>query len=224
MKGLCVDKLPLSCKAVLGMKPLVLSWVVSCLKSVRNSTIQPERNNLLRVVGLSSPCSAQAPCPHALSHRSDAKWASQVLFNDMQKLFLLFAFAYLLFCYLLFCYYKSLAFSLVFFSVSQVLTAFAKCRPNSFKEHPSPSFPPFSLLNHTETNIVSKLLSAFKHSFTLSVSILLHACQSHLLLSMDKTKLALLRNNRLFWELYYFLNIVQISCRLNWLQKACSYF
>lgn len=129
-------------------------------------------------------------------------------------------------CFLLWftCYYKSLAFSLVFFSLSQGLTAFAKCRPNSFKGHPSPPSSPFSFLNHTETNIVSKLFSAFKHIFTLSVSILLHACQSHFLLSMDKTKLALLRNNRLFWELYYFLNIVQISCRVNWLQKAHSYF
>lgn len=124
---------------------------------------------------------------------------------------------YLLFCFLFLfiCYYKSLSFSLVFFSLSHMLTTFAKCGPNSCKEHPSPPSPPFSFLNHTETNIVSKLLSAFKHSFTLSVSILLHACQSHLLLSVDKTKLALLRNNRLFWELYYFLNIVQISCRVN---------
>lgn len=112
-------------------------------------------------------------------------------------------------------WHKSLAFSLVFLRFSQVLTAFVKCRHNPFKGHLSLPFPPFSFLNHTETNIVSKLLSAFKHSFTLSVSILLHACQSHLLLSVDKTKLALLRNNRLFWELYYFLNIVQISCRVN---------
>lgn len=154
-------------------------------------------------MGLSShcSCSAQAPCPHALPHRSDAKWVSHALLNYIQQLFVI--------------WHKSLALSLAFFRLSEVLTVFAKCRHNSFEGHLSPPFPPFSFLNHTKTNIVSKLLSAFKHSFTLSVSILLHACQSHLLLSVDKTKLALLRNNRLFWELYYFLNIVQISCRLN---------
>lgn len=216
MKGLCVDRVPLPCKAALYIKPLVLSWVVylsqvseefdySCRQLFREGCVQP--------AGLSSHrscCSAQAPCPHALTHRSDAKWVSRALFNDIQQLFVI--------------WHKSLAFSLVFLRFSQVLTAFVKCRHNPFKGHLSPPFPPFSFLNHTETNIVSKLLSAFKHSFTLSVSILLHACQSHLLLSVDKTKLALLRNNRLFWELYYFLNIVQIYCRVNWLQKAHSYF
>lgn len=167
-------------------------------------------------MGLCSHCSAQAPCLHALTHGSDAKWASHALFNDVQQLFLLFVFClFVAICFWFFAITK-VAFRLKFFSLSQVLTAFAKCRPNSFKEHPSPPSPPFPFLNHTETNIVSKLFSAFKHSFTLSVSILLHACQSHLLLSMDKTKLALLRNNTLFWELYYFLNIVQISCRVNW--------
>lgn len=88
-------------------------------------------------------------------------------------------------------------FSLVCFSPHQVSTAFSKCKPNSFKDSTSP-LPAPSFLNHSESKVVSKTLSAFKHSFTLSVTILLHACQSHLLLRVDKTRLAMLKNNRLF--------------------------
>lgn len=218
MKGFCVDKLPLPCKAVLEMKPLVLSWVASSLKTVRNSTIQPELFHegwLCLACGTCSHCSAQAPCPHALTHGSDANWASHPCLMICSNYCYLFFCLFVAICFWFFVITK-VAFHLKFFSLSQVLAAFAKCRLNSFKEHPSPPSPPFPFLNHTETNIVSKLFSAFKHSFTLSVSILLHACQSHLLLSVDKTKLALLRNNTLFWELCYFLNIVQISCTVNW--------
>lgn len=119
-------------------------------------------------LGLSSHCSAQAPCPHALTHRSDAKWVSHVLFNDMQQ-HIFFVMCLFLFLILLFvCYYKSLAFSLVFFSLSQVLLPNADPIPwRNTLLHPLPPSPfsitpkltlslSFSLLSNTVSHFLSQ--------------------------------------------------------------------